>query len=336
MGEDGERSAVRGGMGGLDPTVDTAQNYLRFAEREAAGRSPAYESLARAVAGDEVVLRFLASLPTDKRQPNLLFAAARYLLSDVPIGESLRKLVLESCDPLREVMLQRRTQTNEAARCATLLPALARLPQSLALIEVGASAGLALLPDRYSYDYDGHHINGLDPVAPTLRCSIEGPVPVPTAVPPVIWRRGLDLNPLDLASGADIQWLECLVWPGQQDRADRLRAAVAAARRDPPIVQRGDLVDDLAGLVAEAPREAGTVVVFHSAVLAYVDAVKRAAFARVIDQLGVHWLSHEAPAILPLTAGDDGPGFRLVENGSEVLAHTDPHGSWVRWVAGDE
>lgn len=318
-------------MGGLDPRLDTAGNYLRFAEREAAGRSPVYEGLARSVAVDDIVLGYLGGLPADKRQPNLLFAAARYLLGAVPSADTLRALVLEAPEQLQKVMQQRRTQTNEAARCATLLPALARLPQPLALIEVGASAGLVLLPDRYSYDYDGHCITGLDPRAPTLRCSIDGPVPLPSSVPDVIWRRGLDLNPLDLASDTDVQWLECLIWPGQEDRAERLHAAVTAARRDPPMVQRGDLLDDLAHLVADAPTEAATVVVFHSAVLAYVDAAKRAAFARLIDRLGVHWISNEAPAVLPLTSGDDGDGFRLVENGIAVLAHTDPHGSWIRW-----
>jgi hypothetical protein len=56
------------------------------------------------------------------------------------------------------VILARRTQTNEAARCAVLLPALAQLPQPLALIDAGASAGLTLLADRYSYDYAGRVI----------------------------------------------------------------------------------------------------------------------------------------------------------------------------------
>jgi len=77
-------------------------------------------------------------------------------------------------------MAARRTQTNEAARCAVLLPALALLPGPLALIVVGASAGLTLLVDRYSYDYEGHLVAGADPQAPVLRCRPSGPVPLPS------------------------------------------------------------------------------------------------------------------------------------------------------------
>lgn len=137
-------------MSGLDPLVSAVENYHRFAQREAAGRSPAYEALAQAVTGDDVVLDFLASLPADKRQPNLLFAAARFVLGAVPTAGSLHDLISQRSGRPRAVMSDRRTQTNEVARCATLLPALCRLTQPLALIEVSASAGLTLLPDRYS------------------------------------------------------------------------------------------------------------------------------------------------------------------------------------------
>ena len=232
-------------------------------------------------------------------------------------------------------MLARRTQTNEPARCATLLPALARLPEPLALIEVGASAGLTLLFDRYSYSYDGHLIAGSDPDAPTLRCTLRGPVPLPTRVPAIAWRAGLDLNPLDVTRDDDVRWLTCLVWPGEGDREDRLAAAITAARRDPPPVYRGDLLTDLPALAAQAPAEA-TLVIFHSAVLAYVARQDRDRFAQAVRGLGAVWLSNEAPGVvsgLPFTRFREGT-FVLGYDGRTPLAFTDGHGTWLHWLDG--
>src|SRR5207247_3541279 len=128
-----------------------------FAEQEARGRSPLYEALARGVAADPDVVAFLMGLPRPKQQPNLLLAAVRHLFGIVSDYGGFRRHVLENAEALSALMLARSTQTNEPGRCATQLPVLAMLPQPLALIEVGASAGLGLLPDRYGYDYgDGH------------------------------------------------------------------------------------------------------------------------------------------------------------------------------------
>jgi hypothetical protein len=325
-------------MSGHDPAKSVADNYREFAS-DAHGRSPAYESLAAAVADDPALLRFLCSLSPAKRQPNLLFAAARYLLGGPADIAQLRALAGQDSAELSQVMRSRRTQTNEPARCATLLPALAQLPPPLALLEVGASAGLTLLVDRYSYDYDGHLISGSDPQAPTLRCTPYGPVPLPARVPPVIWRAGLDLNPLDINSDDDVRWLTCLVWPGEGDREERLAAAVATARREPPAVYRGDLLDDLPALAAQAPAGA-TLVVYHSAVLAYVTPDKRRQFASVLASLAAVWLSNEGPGVIPdlpvpdlsQLASENVP-FVLTRDGRAPLAFTDSHGTWVHWLS---
>jgi hypothetical protein len=321
-------------MSGLNPAVGIAANYRQWS-REARGLSPAYESLANAVADDRAVLDFLGVLPVRKRQPNLLFAAARYLLGRPAGIADLRRLATGSPAELSRLMLARSTQTNEPARCATLLPALAQLAEPLALIEVGASAGLTLLFDSYSYDYDGQHVIGNDRDAPTLRCGLRGPVPVPSHVPAIVWRAGLDLNPLDVTSDDDMRWLACLVWPDEGDRGERLTAAIAAARRDPPTVYRGDLRSDLPALAASAPGEA-TLVIYHSAVLAYLSPEDRLRFADTVRDLDCVWLANEAPGVVPGISEPDGypgPGpFVLVRDGHSTLAITEGHGSWVHWL----
>ena len=318
-------------ISGHDAT-GTAARYLGFAA-EARGRSAQYEELAIAVAGDPSALRFLGSLPAAKRQPNLLFAAATYLLGEAPELGPLRRLIDDRGGELAHTIMTRRTQTNEPARCATLLPALAQLPQPLALIEIGASAGLTLLPDRYSYDYGDRQLTGTDPGAPVFACRTLSPVPLPARVPDVSWRAGLDLNPLDVMDDDDVRWLECLLWPGEAGRPERLAAAIETARRNPPRVHRGDLLTDLPALAAAAPPGA-TLVVYHSAVLAYVAAGKRGQVAETIRGLNASWLSNEGPDVLP---GIDVPDrhdekFVLVRDGTRAVAFTDAHGTWIDWL----
>ncbi len=286
----------------------TRQQYQRFGTVEAAGSSPAYERLAAAVAADEAVLALLESAPPDARSPTLLFGALRWRGVDVADAPAALSWAREHPDDLLHVLRTRRTQTNEVARCATLLPALAELAERerrpLALVEVGASAGLALLYERWAYRWTG---TGVDTrVSPpgaalTLTCAVSGDVPLPAAVPAIGWRAGLDLDPVDVRDPDARRWLSCLVWPEHTDRAERLVAALDAAAADRPRVVRGDLVDDLPALLDQVPPGC-TPVVLHSAALVYVAPDRRAAFVDLLARRGVHRLGAEGAEVLPAVA----------------------------------
>jgi len=313
-----------------------AARYMRFAETEAYGRSPLYAALARGVAGDAFARDFLAALPEAKQQPNLLFAALRHVCGTPRDWPQFRAWLEAYAKPVEAIMLARRTQTNEPTRCATLLPVLACLTQPLALIEVGASAGLCLMPDRYGYDYGWHRLPAATEAAPVLPCRANPATPLPETLPRVVWRAGLDLEPVDLSDASQRAWLETLVWPEEHDRLRRLHAAMAVARGDPPRVVRGNLLTDLPALAHQAPTGA-TLVVFHSAVLAYVaDAVQRDAFARTVRALDAVWVSNESPGVFTairdrLTRRGPRGGYLLAVNG-EPVAWTDPHGAWIEWI----
>jgi hypothetical protein len=322
-----------------DPLERLGRIYSRFAE-DARGRSPLYVELARGVAGDREILAILSELPRPKQQPNLLVAGARHVCG-LPSGwPQFRRWFLERRDEVVAVMLARRTQTNEPARCATLLPLLATLPQPLALLEVGAAAGLCLLPDRYAYDYGGGHL--VPPVLrvaaepPTFACRAGSSTPLPDRGVEVAWRAGLDLAPIDVHDPEQVAWLETLVWPGEGSRLELLRSAIEVARADPPRVVRGDLLHDLAALAAEAPAGA-TLVVFHTAVLAYVaERSDRAAFAAAVGELDAVWIANEAPGLLD----DDGEpppepwptGRFLLRRDGRPVAWTDSHGAAIDWL----
>ena len=253
---------------------------------------------------------------------------------------AIDRFVLDHANQVVATLLARQTQTNEVGRCALLLPLLARLPGPLALVEVGASAGLCLLPDRYAYDYGGTLVG--DPASPLrLACQPRGPVPVPTAPPEVVWRRGIDLAPVDLTDPDAVRWLECCIWPDQPERLARLRAAVQIARADPPEVVRGDLLELVGPVVAQAPADV-TVVVFCAATLVYLPEPGRRRFAELMAELSAVWVSVEGPGVVPALAAGLGPGpapdrvvFLLGQGTQRLVVLADPHGAWLQWLDRD-
>ena len=315
---------------------DVIAEYLDFAAY-AAGDSPCFEEWARAVADDPEVLAWLGTLPTIKRQPNLVFAAARWHGAPAPGPYAgLRRVLLGQEPDVRATVMARATQTNEVGRLATLVPVLALVEGPLALVEVGASAGLCLFPDRY--DYAWPPLGGLrGSGGPVLTAQASGPLPLPVRHPEVAWRAGIDLNPLDVADPDASAWLENLVWPEQDERRERLRAAIGVAREDPPLLVRGDLLDRLPDLLEQAAPH-GTPVVLHSAVVAYLDEPDRRRFHALMTDLVAagrcRWISNEGPRVLPAVTGDRAvpPGRFVTALDGVPVALSHGHGHGLQWL----
>lgn len=318
--------------------------YRHFARVEAADVSSLYYDWALAVAEDDEVIEALLQLPEGKRQANLLFAAMRVQGIELRPWDQIRDETLQQWEAIRDTILTRRAQTNEAGRIAVLNMAFSYIQQQthrpLALIEVGASAGLCLYPDAWPIRYkrEGHDDVVLTPRGPLtaraeLSCSLSGDVAAPAELPDIAWRAGIDLNPLDLTSQEDRQWLQALVWPGMEYRLERIKAGAELVQQDPPRLAGGDLNQMLPELLGQVP--AGAVpVVFHSAVLVYVSAQQRALFHEQVRGSGAYWVSNEGLAIFSeiqekLPAEDpERSGFILALDG-EPLARTGPHGQYL-------
>lgn len=315
-----------------------AERYARFARDEAPGRSALYADWAAGIAGNADAAALLARIPETHRQPPLVFAVTRMLgAPEAPFGDWVRWLA-DHADAVVAEASARSLQTNEPQRCAALLPALATVDGPIALLELGASAGLCLFPDRYSYRYS-HGVH-LDPPggrsAVVLACEVRGDPPL--RIPDVVWRAGLDLAPLDPCDADDRRFLTALVWPGEAGRVDRIRRALDIAAADPPLLIRGDASDPavLAGAAALAPPDA-TLVVTTPGVLPHIARAGRDRLLDALRDLDAVWISidppglHGAwhPAVEPATWG----GFVLGRDGVP-LAAVDPLGGFVEWRAG--
>ncbi|MGW4365538.1 DUF2332 domain-containing protein [Nocardia takedensis] len=318
--------------------MGVARRFREFVEREVRDYAPVYRGWALALADDPAAVALIEALPPDKRQPNLVLAAARFHGADGVAAVDFPTWLRANWAAVRETVSRRRTQTNEAGRAAVLVPAFGLFPGPLTLIEVGASAGLCLYPDRFGYRYArGHRLDPADgPSEVLLECADTGPVPHPARLPSVAHRAGVDLAPLDPADPEDRRWLETLVWPGQTARLERLRGALDIAARDPATVLAGDLNTLVADLVHAAPADT-TVVVFHSAVLGYLTPPERERFRRIVSELPCHWIANEAPAVfpeflgkLPGSATAPATDFLLTVDGTP-LARTGPHGQSLHW-----
>src|SRR5699024_9973196 len=82
----------------------------------------------------------------------------------------------------------------------------------------------------------------------------------------------------------------------------RLRDALDVAKEHPPRIVSGDLLGELPRLAAQAPADA-TLVIFHSAVLSYLESADRARFTDLVRRLPGRWISNEGHGVakqLPL------------------------------------
>ena len=292
-----------------------------------------YAELCRRLADDPRVDDVAPSLTWDV--PLRLLAGLHYLvLAGLAAWDDLEGAFVEHAEWLRRWTAEQEVQTNEVQRAWALLPAFLSVADErpLDLLELGPSAGLNLLWDRYRYRYktgawgDGPlELRGDDRVPP--------PAELLQRRVSVARRRGVDLNPVDVTTEHGARLLQAFVWADQADRLERVRRAIDLVRDDPPVVLRGDYVELLPVLLRDR-RDDAQLVIFQTASTMYLDSTGAAR---------VHAALHEAAQVAPLVyvstgrAPDDN-GFALeVERfpggGATRLAVFDFHGDWLQWGA---
>ena len=339
-----------------------------YADTGAGSDAPTYRAIAHMVAGDEELLDVVRATPLDAHHPNHLFAAARFLMLgglEHPLAAAyesgstdeacsqFRAFVRQHRAALIEVLQTRRVQTNEVSRVGVIAPALAHARRQvdvpLALVEVGASAGLNLLVDLCAVDYGAFSTGETDsPLQLSCDC---------VTVPPqfsmsdleIDWRMGLDRSPIHADNEADSRWLLSCVWVDQPERMERLATALAMARATPSPLVAGDAVTALTGVVTQVPDHLH-LVVLTSWVAFYLSREQRLAFEEALAGAArpITWISLEHPGVVrdldlsqppidqdiaaSVIAAVSFDGGAAVSR--EVLGWAHPHGRWLDWRAG--
>jgi hypothetical protein len=345
-----------------------AHVYRHFGEVDAAKASPLYERVAVALSESDEALRAIEAAPARKRHPAVILAALHDLAlagrapalaaayaaadGDAAAGAAIDTL-LGMTDSVVAIAVRRQTRTNETGRCAVLYPAIAEAARrtganAVGLIDVGCSAALNLNVDRVGITYSNRQSLG-DPSSPVqLSCSIVGDRPIPTrAMPDVVARVGVDLDPVDVTDADDARWLRACLSPDQPDRVAKLEAEMALAATAPPLLLQGDPVEVLPDAFARVPADALPVVTTTWS-LSRFSLESRLRFLRRLDEAAanrtVTWVSAEGVGVAPSipTCGDRrASGHSIVGLATfdrsalraEAIGRCWSQGRWLAWLA---
>lgn len=344
----------------LEQLQDVFGAYARSEFRDASAFL--YADITEHLAEDRELLALAATVRDGQPPPNLLFAAVHYLLlsgvehplrafypdltpepapSDEAFGP-FRDFCLEHRDALTTIIQSRLVQTNVLERCGLLLPAFAHAAAALqttefAAIEIGASAGLNLLWDRYHYSY-GAATWGDDTSPVSIPVDLRGEHPLPR-IPKHLratWRIGVDLDPVDLASDDAVLWQRALIWPERIDRQQRLQDARALMLADPVEIVAGDAVQHLPRILERAPAEL-PLIIFASYTLYQFPSEARREVMKMVAQ---HARRHSL-ALVTLNTRVYGDGHGVVDvttydgeaRTTVDVARGHPHGTWIEWLS---
>lgn len=174
-------------------------------------------------------------------------------------------------------MLAHEPQTNEVRRSACLLGGFLTIAHETGLplrcFELGASAGLNSLWDRFRYEIGEARWGDLySPVV--LPCRWEGNTPRLDTEVSVGERQACDRRPVDIRRTEDAMRLVSYCWAEQQERMERLQAAINLARQA-PVEVRAEHATKWIGRAQ--PRGGMATVVFHSVVWQYIPPAEQSA-----------------------------------------------------------
>lgn len=330
--------------------------FVIFSEKECKNSSKLYEFLSLKIAKDIEILEICLNSRNGQPIPNLLFGAVHYLLlkgKDHELKEYYPSMVVEAkaynesfisfkdfClvhkNELIGILQTKLVQTNEVRRCAYLYPAFSfiyeKTNKPLALIEIGTSAGLQLLWDKYSYSYNADEVVGTKNSKLSITTEVKGdntPFLYPTP-PPISTRIGIDLNIVDLNDQEEYVWLKSLIWTEHKERLEMFERAASYIKDYPVQLIEGDGVALLSEIVENVPVDS-TICIFHTHVANQMSQETRNSLLNTVESIGMkrevfHMYNNIQDRDLHLDYYLKGIEYK------QTIAETDGHGKWFKWL----
>ena len=285
-------------------------------------------------------LHFLKITGTEPR----LDAVFEGRITDQATIDSLMCEAAETFDTVLLPWLDGPPQTNEAGRSASIMAALLwlsdRTGPRFELFEIGASAGINTMMDRYFYNLGGTQAGvagSLMQIVPEWR----GAAP-PDARVDITGIAGCDIAPVDLSDPAQAERLKAYIWADARPRMARMEAAIALASEQAPDLERMDAAEFVTQQLAR-PQEGGvTRALFHTVMWQYLPGETRAAITQAMAQAGAQATDETPLAWLRVETNRTTFRHELTVrywNGSDEgaewtqLAEAHPHGTWIEWQA---
>jgi len=331
-----------------------SQQFKNFAIRECKGSSWLYEFLSLKISEDNEILELSSHCATGQPVPNMFLAAVHYLLLSGsnhelkeyypsitqfprPVEESFfsfKHFCEQKRDNIRSILSSKLVQTNEIRRCTYLYPSFCfvydTVKKPLSLIEIGTSAGLQLLWDKYSYSYGDNEVYGDPHSSVHLTAELrKGHIPLWIQnSPPVASKIGIDLHVVDLSNNEDHLWLKSLIWPDHKERLELFEKATELFHIHPVNLIEGEAVSLLLDLVEQIPVDS-ILCIFHTHVANQMPVKNK--LMENIRTIGAHRDVFHLYNNVRDTGKLHMDYFINGEELNKVIGETDGHGRWFTW-----
>ncbi|HWE45825.1 MAG TPA: DUF2332 domain-containing protein [Caulobacteraceae bacterium] len=291
------------------PLMRERAGILQWSERRRR-MAPLFSFLHRLIAENDELFALADEAQPDQLSARMLLSAVHYLLlgdpSD-PLAKYFPSITAEPLPPeasteafkafcsahrdeIVDILHTRTLQTTNTDRAAQMLFAINEVAKTagepLSIIEVGCSAGLLTLFDRYAYAFDdGTRLGAPDAEVVVSSFRFLGDAPArPQRLPKIASRVGLDLNPVAVENPDARRWILACSVSDQVDKFQELKRALDYRARTPLEVVAGDAMQTLPPALSKIE---GPVCVFHSRCLYQWPPAAQESFSAMLRELSV-------------------------------------------------